>query len=97
MPSSFWVGRPKRPPSELASRPGYDEALAELVAANARAVRLFPVDVFAEAATVSFSTPPSRVTPELLRRVCEAIVQAREDASRDETAALKAESDAAKR
>jgi transcriptional regulator with XRE-family HTH domain len=88
---------PRRPPAELASRPGYDDALAELVAANARAVRPFPVDVLAEAATVSFSTPPSRVTPELLRRVCEAIVQAREDASRDETAALQAEADASRR
>ena len=82
---------PLRTRADLASLPGYPEALAELLRANERSVRPFPADVIDEAATVSFSRPPSHVTVEFLRRVVEAIVQGREDAWRDETAEIRAE------
>ena len=65
----------------------YPARFAELEAWNSRATRPFAADVFDELPTVSFGMRRGPLTVEFLRRVCEAIVQSRED-QRDHGALL---------
>lgn len=76
-------------PSMLGARDDFRASRAEIETRNARAVRPVPANVLDEVATFQTSSPPERITPEYVLRLCDAVIQGREDSWRDETAELR--------
>jgi transcriptional regulator with XRE-family HTH domain len=63
----------------LITVPGFVEARAAIEASAEHGGRPMPADVLDAAGRTAFNPPPARITPEFLRFVCEAIIQARAD------------------
>lgn len=64
-------------PVALWKLPGFDEAAHYLE--DAQDIHPLPPGLLKDARNVCLTKPPSRITPQFLRRICDALLQARED------------------